>query len=176
VTKKWPIRIYGKTGPTKSTVLGARPPPVNFNKFYRFFTIFAFLGPSIQPGKPSPKSASTANPPSKVVKKWFFKKIIVFYRFNRFINTAQAIYRDPISTLYHFLFKIYLIQWVVINLKLLYQMIQSNQFQNILSIDSIANKDISKRFKSKQSNKTESQCLPFLNVVFCFLCGDLRNN
>jgi hypothetical protein len=28
--------------------------------FYRFFTIW---GPSIEPEKPSPKSASTANPP-----------------------------------------------------------------------------------------------------------------
>jgi hypothetical protein len=46
-------------------VLGPGPPPEIFNKFYRILPIFAFLGPSIQPGKPSPKSASTANPPPK---------------------------------------------------------------------------------------------------------------
>jgi hypothetical protein len=69
MTKKGPIAIYGKTAPTKSTVLGPGPPPEIFNKIYRFLAIFAFLGPSIQPEKPSPKSASTAYPPSKVVKK-----------------------------------------------------------------------------------------------------------
>jgi hypothetical protein len=61
------IRIYRKTGPTKSTVLGPRPPPPGekwiFNEFYRFLL---FLGPSIEPEKASPKSASTANPPQKV--------------------------------------------------------------------------------------------------------------
>jgi hypothetical protein len=75
LSKKGPIGNYGKTAPTKSTVLGARPPPINFNKFYRFLPIFTFFGPSIEPGKPSPKSASTANPPRKVVKNWYFTKI-----------------------------------------------------------------------------------------------------
>jgi hypothetical protein len=64
LVQKWSIGIYRKTGPTKSTVLGPRPPPpgksINFIDFYRFFT---FLGSSIEPEKPSPKSASTANPP-----------------------------------------------------------------------------------------------------------------
>jgi hypothetical protein len=69
MSKKESIGIYGKTGPTKSTVLGPGPPPGIFDKFYEILLIFAFLGPSIQPGKPSPKSASTANPPQKVVEK-----------------------------------------------------------------------------------------------------------
>jgi hypothetical protein len=46
------------------------------------------LGPSIEPEKPSPKSASTANPPPKV----------------KFIGVL--IIRDPISTMgtiYHYL-------------------------------------------------------------------------
>jgi hypothetical protein len=58
-----PIGIYRKTAPTKSTVLGARPPPGKFIKFIVFYRFFMFLGSSIEPEKPSPKSASTANPP-----------------------------------------------------------------------------------------------------------------
>jgi hypothetical protein len=45
--------------------LGPDPPPgenVIFIEIYRFLMI---LGPSIEPEKPSPKSASTANPPPK---------------------------------------------------------------------------------------------------------------
>jgi hypothetical protein len=67
-----PIRIYRKTAPTKSTVLGPRPPPgifINFMVFYRFFT---FWGPSIEPEKPSVKSASTPYPPWKVIFMAFF--------------------------------------------------------------------------------------------------------
>jgi hypothetical protein len=66
LSQNGPIRIYRKTGPTKSTVLGPGPPPGEkwiFIEIYRFLTI---LGPSIEPEKPSPKSASTANPPQKV--------------------------------------------------------------------------------------------------------------
>jgi hypothetical protein len=61
-----PIEIYRKTGPTKSTVLGPRPPPGKFIKFIDFSAFLMILGPSIEPEKPSVKSASTANPPQKV--------------------------------------------------------------------------------------------------------------
>jgi hypothetical protein len=64
------IEIYGKTAPTISTVLGPGPPPGDFDKIYRIYGFFWFFGPSIQPGKPSPKSASTPYPPSKVLQKW----------------------------------------------------------------------------------------------------------
>jgi hypothetical protein len=39
------------------------------------------LGPSIEPEKPSPKSASTANPPQKVKIIGFFIKIYNLYHF-----------------------------------------------------------------------------------------------
>jgi hypothetical protein len=67
----WPllgaIRIYRKTAPTKSTVLGPGPPPWDFYKFYRFLRFFTFFGPSIEPEKVSVKSASTPYPPWKVI-------------------------------------------------------------------------------------------------------------
>jgi hypothetical protein len=61
--------LYGfieKQAPQKALCLGPDPPPGEkwiFIEIYRFLTI---LGPSIEPEKPSPKSASTANPPQKV--------------------------------------------------------------------------------------------------------------
>jgi quinol-cytochrome oxidoreductase complex cytochrome b subunit len=61
------IGIYRKTGPTKSTVLGPGPPPWKFYKIYRFLAFFLKNGPSIEPEKPSVKSASTPYPPQKVV-------------------------------------------------------------------------------------------------------------
>jgi hypothetical protein len=60
------IGIYRKTGPTKSTVLGPRPPPGKSIKFIDFLPFLPFWGPSIEPEKASLKSASTANPPQKV--------------------------------------------------------------------------------------------------------------
>jgi hypothetical protein len=79
-----PIGIYRKTAPTKSTVLGARPPPWNFNKIYRFFVFFLKIGPSIEPEKPSVKSASTANPPQKDE----FIVIFIIYRVNCYRYTV----------------------------------------------------------------------------------------
>jgi hypothetical protein len=66
------IGIYRKTGPTKSTVLGPGPPPGKIYKIYRNYGFFTILGPSIEPEKPSVKSASTANPPQKVTFIGFF--------------------------------------------------------------------------------------------------------
>jgi hypothetical protein len=45
--------------------LGPDPPPGENIKFIDFYPFFMILGPSIEPEKPSPKSASTANPPQK---------------------------------------------------------------------------------------------------------------
>jgi hypothetical protein len=39
-----PIRIYRKTGPTKSTVLGPRPPPLRKHEIYRFLSVFYDFG------------------------------------------------------------------------------------------------------------------------------------
>jgi hypothetical protein len=61
-----PIRIYRKTGPTKSTVLGPRPPPGENIKFIDFSWFLTILGPSIEPEKGEVKSASTPYPPWKV--------------------------------------------------------------------------------------------------------------
>jgi hypothetical protein len=59
------IRIYRKTGPTKSTVLGPRPPPGNSINFVDFCRFLLILGSSREPEKPSAKSASTPYPPYK---------------------------------------------------------------------------------------------------------------
>jgi hypothetical protein len=71
-----PIRIYRKTGPTKSTVLGPRPPPENSIKFIDFWPFLLFWGPSIEPEKASLKSASTPYPPWKVIFIGFFNNLL----------------------------------------------------------------------------------------------------
>jgi hypothetical protein len=81
------IGIYRKSAPTKSTVLGPGPPPGRKHKIYRFFTIFTVFGPSIEPEKPSPKSASTANPPSEGVEN---RQKVKFYQKNHFIEKFIA--------------------------------------------------------------------------------------
>jgi hypothetical protein len=65
-TENVAIGIYRKTGPTKSTVLGPRPPPGIFVIFIGFYRFLPYLGSSIEPEKPSAKSASTPYPPKKV--------------------------------------------------------------------------------------------------------------
>jgi hypothetical protein len=65
-TENWSIRIYRKTGPTKSTVLGPRPPPGEIINFIEKSPFLLILGSSIEPEKPSAKSASTPYPPQKV--------------------------------------------------------------------------------------------------------------
>jgi hypothetical protein len=101
-----PIAIYRKTAPTKSTVLGPGPPPGNFNENYENYRFLTILGPSIEPEKPSPKSASTANPPQNdhfieffnlsrpnlAVEPFFIK--IIFY------TIGILIYRDPTLVLF----------------------------------------------------------------------------
>jgi hypothetical protein len=73
-----PIRIYRKTGPTKSTVLGADPPPWDFHKIYRFLAIFTILGAFNRAGKTVSKIGIYALPPLKSEIYAFFMKI---YRF-----------------------------------------------------------------------------------------------
>jgi hypothetical protein len=65
--------LYGfmeKQAPQKALCLGPDPPPGDFHKIYRNYGIFWVFGPSIQPEKTSPKSASTPYPPSGGAKKW----------------------------------------------------------------------------------------------------------
>jgi hypothetical protein len=64
-TEKWAIRIYRKTGPTKSTVLGPRPPPWEFHKIYWFFTFFTVLGAFNRAGKTVTKIGIYSKPPPK---------------------------------------------------------------------------------------------------------------
>jgi hypothetical protein len=56
--------------------LGPDPPPGVKLNFIVFSLFLVFLGPSIEPEKVTPKSASTANPPKIDAKKWFLSKFI----------------------------------------------------------------------------------------------------
>jgi hypothetical protein len=70
-----------KQAPQKALCLGPDPPLGENIKFIDFYRFLPFLGASIEPGKPSPKSASTPYPPSKVLQN--VKKVEIFekYRF-----------------------------------------------------------------------------------------------
>jgi hypothetical protein len=59
------IGIYRKTGPTKSTVLGPRPPPWEFDDFYWNLSIFTVLGAFNRAGKSVSKIGIYALPPLK---------------------------------------------------------------------------------------------------------------
>jgi hypothetical protein len=63
--EKWPIRIYRKTGPTKSTVLGPRPPPWRKHDFYRFLVKFHDFGAFNRAGKTVSKIGIYSKPPPK---------------------------------------------------------------------------------------------------------------
>jgi hypothetical protein len=52
-----------KQAPQKALCLGPDPPPGEKMKFIDFYHFFTILGPSIEPEKPSVKSASTPYPP-----------------------------------------------------------------------------------------------------------------
>jgi hypothetical protein len=121
------IGIYGKTAPTKSTVLGPGPPPGRKHKIYRKLPIFWVFGPSIQPGKPSPKSASTPYPPSEDPQKWKKWEILAksgFYDLDswlrQFITTQFYTYSILIKDIWS--------QCVANNLKNRYQINYSRQF------------------------------------------------
>jgi hypothetical protein len=59
------IRIYRKTAPTKSTVLGPGPPPWENDEIYRFLCIFIDFGVFNRAGKTVSKIGIYALPPSK---------------------------------------------------------------------------------------------------------------
>jgi hypothetical protein len=59
------IRIYRKTAPTKSTVLGPRPPPWRKDDFYRFLVKFHDFGAFNRAGKTVSKIGIYALPPLK---------------------------------------------------------------------------------------------------------------
>jgi hypothetical protein len=63
--EKSPIRIYRKTAPTKSTVLGPRPPPWRKHKIYRFLALFHDFGAFNRAGKTVSKIGIYALPPLK---------------------------------------------------------------------------------------------------------------
>jgi hypothetical protein len=77
------IGIIEKRPPQKALCLGPDPPPGKMMKFIDFLCFLPKIGPSIEPEKPSPKSASTANPPQKVVRK---VKFCQFYRILPFLS------------------------------------------------------------------------------------------
>jgi hypothetical protein len=60
--------LYGfieNQAPQKALCLGPDPPLAILLKFIEFYRFLTISGPSIEPEKPSAKSASTANPPPK---------------------------------------------------------------------------------------------------------------
>jgi hypothetical protein len=74
-TENVAIGIYRKTGPTKSTVLGPRPPPWDFHKIYRFLAIFIVFGVFNTAGKSVSKIGIYALPP---LKSEFYRQFIDF--------------------------------------------------------------------------------------------------
>jgi hypothetical protein len=65
LSKMGPIRIYRKTGPTKSTVLGPRPPPWRKGEIYRKLSIFWYFRAFNRAGKTVSKIGIYALPPLK---------------------------------------------------------------------------------------------------------------
>jgi hypothetical protein len=85
------IGIYRKTGPTKSTVLGPRPPPWDFHKIYRFLSIFTEFGVFNRAGKTVSKIGIYALPPPKCE---FYSVFIEIYHYSwlrQFIATHYSI-------------------------------------------------------------------------------------
>jgi hypothetical protein len=72
LSKKAPIGIYGKTGPTKSTVLGPGPPPGIFNEIYRILSIFTVFRAFNRAGKSDTKVGIYSQPPQKSGQKVIF--------------------------------------------------------------------------------------------------------
>jgi hypothetical protein len=101
LVQKSPIRIYRKTGPTKSTVLGPRPPPWEKHKIYRFLTFFIDFGVFNRAGKTVSKIGIYSKPPPKSefytifnnLRPNFVPNTILFIRDS--ISTMGLIYRRP---------------------------------------------------------------------------------
>jgi hypothetical protein len=75
LSKMGSIRIYRKTAPTKSTVLGPGPPPGISIEIYRFLALFTILGAFNRAGKTVSKIGIYSKPP---LKSDFYE---VFYKF-----------------------------------------------------------------------------------------------
>jgi hypothetical protein len=87
-----PIGIYRKTAPTKSTVLGAHPPPLARGQIYRFFMIFTENRAFNTAGKTVTKIGIYSKPPPKSGPKSEFLSILsILSIFSKFL-----IFRDPI--------------------------------------------------------------------------------
>jgi hypothetical protein len=99
MVENWFIEIYGKTAPTKSTVLGGDPPLGIFNKIYRFLPFFWFFRPAFEPHKPSPKAPFPADPPSEDPQK------VIFFEIYRFLTIFDIFSPRTIKvefiTIYH---------------------------------------------------------------------------
>jgi hypothetical protein len=78
IDQKWLYSDLWKNSPHKKHCAWARTPPWEFYEIYRNLCFFCVFGPSIEPEKPSPKSASTPYPPSGGAKKWKFSENIDF--------------------------------------------------------------------------------------------------
>jgi hypothetical protein len=65
LSQKWGYRIYRKTGPTKSTVLGPGPPPWENDENYRFLLFFIDFGAFNRAGKSVTKIGIYSKPPPK---------------------------------------------------------------------------------------------------------------
>jgi hypothetical protein len=85
------IGIYRKTGPTKSTVLGPRPPPWRKHKIYRFLRVFIDFGVFNTAGKSVSKIGIYALPPLKSEKNGVFMKIYNNSRLNCSGNSSLPI-------------------------------------------------------------------------------------
>jgi hypothetical protein len=91
LSEKWAIRIYRKTGPTKSTVLGPRPPPWENVEIYRFLPNFHVFGAFNRAGKSVSKIGIYALPP---LKSDFYT---ISYKFaTQFHTYTILLIRDPI--------------------------------------------------------------------------------
>jgi hypothetical protein len=108
MSKQEAIGIYRKTGPTTRTVLGPGPPPEIFNKFYRFYGFFAFLGLQYSRKNRHQCRHLQPTPPRKVSKSDIFRKLSIFIDFIRPVlfdhdSWLRKIVRDSIYTFDHFL-------------------------------------------------------------------------
>jgi hypothetical protein len=86
-----PIGIYRKTGPTKSTVLGADPPPPEKVKIYRFLCFFHDFWVFNTAGKTVTKIGIYSKPPPKSGPKSDFLSILSIFP----IFAIFLIIRDP---------------------------------------------------------------------------------
>jgi hypothetical protein len=90
-----PLEFIEKRPPQKALCLGPPPPPWREVKFIDFLRFLPKIGPSMQPEKPSLKSASTPYPPQKVVQNVIFSEIYRFFTIFPFLSVFLII-RDPL--------------------------------------------------------------------------------